>query len=348
MSNLQCGTQETGEADSGSAPGQLEVLLTGDQFRQLAQLMPRGFALLPPGRGGRAAMKRQATQGVSETELPSGEKRHAYKLALNRISNPSETSALWLTILNKVKKHPKAGHFLHPVDPEAMEIPNYREIVKEPMDLSTVERNLLENSYKSIEEFDVDMQRIFSNAILFNKPVHQVSRAAEEVKAFYLKCLPEKFSVSVGSRRSPKSINPPENEQKSPTLKPTQQVQPLSSEEKIKLTSLIRKKLPKEYLTLVWSIVDPEQKGDQNEFELDINLLSPRTARKLETFVNEKIAKPSSKRKSRTDKSDKGTESRSRSKTARPSHNHNGTPKTRAVVGSEQDSSEASNSDYDD
>lgn len=337
-----------GEVESGVGPGQLEVLLTGEQFRQLAQLMPRGFALVPPGRGGRAAMKRQATQGVSESELPSGEKRHAYKLALNRISNPSETSTLWLTILNKVKKHPKAGYFLHPVDPEAMEIPNYREVVKEPMDLSTVERNILENMYKSIEDFDADMQKIFSNAILFNKPVHQVSRAAEEVKNFYFKCLPEKFAVTVASRRSPKSINLPDNDQKSPTLKPSQQVSPLSAEEKNKLTSLIRKKLPKEYLTLVWSIVDPEQKGDQNEFELDINLLSPRTARKLEAFVNEKIAKPSSKRKSKNEKSDKAPESRSRSKTARPSHTHNGTPKTRAVVGSEQDSSEASNSDYDD
>ena len=46
-----------------------------------------------------------------------------------------------------LKVHPKSEPFLNPVDPKKQGIPNYFDIIKEPMDLSTVHKNLKNNKY---------------------------------------------------------------------------------------------------------------------------------------------------------------------------------------------------------
>ncbi|GMM30025.1 chromatin-binding protein [Martiniozyma asiatica (nom. inval.)] len=58
--------------------------------------------------------------------------------------------------------------FLQPVDPVAMECPNYFEIVKEPMDLTTVEKKLLEGKYERANDFETDVRLIVTNCFLFN------------------------------------------------------------------------------------------------------------------------------------------------------------------------------------
>lgn len=47
-----------------------------------------------------------------------------------------------MKILKSLQRHPSAYPFLIPVDPVALKILDYCEIVKEPMDLQTVENNL--------------------------------------------------------------------------------------------------------------------------------------------------------------------------------------------------------------
>lgn len=47
-----------------------------------------------------------------------------------------------LNILSQLKKHKNAYPFLKPVDPKLDGAYNYLDIIKEPMDLSTVEANL--------------------------------------------------------------------------------------------------------------------------------------------------------------------------------------------------------------
>lgn len=71
-----------------------------------------------------------------------------------RKSTPNEPSvedefAQCHFILNQLKKHKSASPFLMPVDPKRDGIPNYFDIVKQPMDLSTIEHNLTEGRYIS-------------------------------------------------------------------------------------------------------------------------------------------------------------------------------------------------------
>lgn len=280
-----------------------EVLLGPDQSRIVQLFLPRGMALITHERIHRSPSKRLTPPFSAEAEPSPGEKRHAYLIALNRISNPSEANVPWFELLNKVKKHPKAGFFATPVDPEAMDLPTYRDVVKEPMDFSTVQRKLEENAYATYEEFDSDMQKIFNNAVLFNRPQHQVARAAEEVRGFYMRQAQEKFGLGVGMpKKSSKAFKQADSERKTPRARlSVVNATPLSHEEKQKLIDMIRNKLSPEDLEELWGIVASDQKSEQEDLNLDIEALSPRTSRKLEAFVTQKVQKAPKKRRSKAE-----------------------------------------------
>lgn len=65
--------------------------------------------------------------------------------------------------------HPLAWPFLQPVDPVAMNLPTYLEIITSPMDLSTMWAKLLSAQYDAPDAYRSDMVLMFENAIEFNK-----------------------------------------------------------------------------------------------------------------------------------------------------------------------------------
>jgi len=58
--------------------------------------------------------------------------------------------------------------FLLPVDPVALNIPHYRQVIKHPMDLSTMAQKLKQGQYGKASEFKADFDLIISNCKLFN------------------------------------------------------------------------------------------------------------------------------------------------------------------------------------
>ena len=58
--------------------------------------------------------------------------------------------------------------FAKPVDPKLDDCPDYYQIIKQPMDLSTVRRRLYDNVYKKVDEFKKDVALIWSNANRYN------------------------------------------------------------------------------------------------------------------------------------------------------------------------------------
>lgn len=71
-------------------------------------------------------------------------------------------------IIKQLKRHRDAGAFLQPVDPVALRIPDYPTVVKNPMDLSTVERKLNNLEYDTVDDFVQDVNLIFANCYLYN------------------------------------------------------------------------------------------------------------------------------------------------------------------------------------
>ena len=89
-----------------------------------------------------------------------------------------------ISMLWKVKD---ADLFYKPVDPIELGLPTYFEIVKHPMDFSTIKRKLSNFSYTNFNEFCNDMNLVFDNCYLFNGKESLVGNMCTNVKSEYNK-----------------------------------------------------------------------------------------------------------------------------------------------------------------
>jgi len=85
-------------------------------------------------------------------------------------------------ILKDLWNQKDAWIFFEPVDPVSLNIPDYHNIVKEPMDLGTMKSNLKSGFYSSPSVFQHDMGLIFQNCILYNGETSSVSLMCKNVK----------------------------------------------------------------------------------------------------------------------------------------------------------------------
>jgi bromodomain-containing factor 1 len=56
------------------------------------------------------------------------------------------------------------------VDWQSLGLWDYPKIIREPMDLSEVERKLVENRYQNRLDFAKDIRLVWKNAMAYNKP----------------------------------------------------------------------------------------------------------------------------------------------------------------------------------
>lgn len=89
-----------------------------------------------------------------------------------------------MSILWKVKD---AEIFHKPVDPIKLNVPNYYDIIKNPMDFSTVKKKLNNFSYTNVREYRDDMDLIFNNCFRYNGPNSYVGEICSKVKNEYEK-----------------------------------------------------------------------------------------------------------------------------------------------------------------
>ncbi|PWN25499.1 Bromodomain-containing protein [Jaminaea rosea] len=117
--------------------------------------------------------------------------------------------------VKSLKQRPEAPAFLQPVDPVALNIPQYRQIIEKPMDLGTIDvklamtasalkggkptektktaeqlgLDLSRDVYKSVQEWESDVRLVFANCIRFNGPDHAISQGAKALDAVFAKQL---------------------------------------------------------------------------------------------------------------------------------------------------------------
>ncbi|OAX38990.1 Bromodomain-containing protein [Rhizopogon vinicolor AM-OR11-026] len=102
-----------------------------------------------------------------------------------------------LSTIRSLKKLKDASAFLRPVDPVVLNVPHYPSIIKNPMDLGTIERKLMSSNpakpdlnpnnprYYTAEEFVLDVRLVFSNCLTFNGPDHVISQAGKHVETVF-------------------------------------------------------------------------------------------------------------------------------------------------------------------
>jgi bromodomain-containing factor 1 len=89
-----------------------------------------------------------------------------------------------LAELKKPKHSSYSNAFMFPVDPVSLNIPNYFQVIKHPMDISKIEEKLKGGQYQSAKAFEADVKLMFSNCYKFNPPsnvVHHWGKQFEEV-----------------------------------------------------------------------------------------------------------------------------------------------------------------------
>ncbi|KFK42058.1 hypothetical protein AALP_AA2G205900 [Arabis alpina] len=95
---------------------------------------------------------------------------------------PLPNKKLLLFILDRVQKKDTYGVYSDPADPE--ELPDYYEIIKNPMDFGTLRKKLESGAYTSLEQFEEDVFLICTNAMEYNSAdtvYHRQARAMLEI-----------------------------------------------------------------------------------------------------------------------------------------------------------------------
>jgi bromodomain-containing factor 1 len=107
-------------------------------------------------------------------------------------------------LLSTLMRHKSAPPFNQPVDPVALGIPHYFNVIKNPMDLGTISEKMSE--YESAEDFAADVRLVWSNALLFNPPDHEVYMMAKTLSALFEKKIAPilKKAAAHSSPREPK------------------------------------------------------------------------------------------------------------------------------------------------
>ncbi|XP_051994884.1 bromodomain-containing protein 4 isoform X2 [Xyrauchen texanus] len=81
------------------------------------------------------------------------------------------------------KKHAAyAWPFYKPVDVDTLGLHDYHDIIKHPMDLSTIKDKLENRQYRDAQEFAADVRLMFSNCYKYNPPDHEVVAMARKLQ----------------------------------------------------------------------------------------------------------------------------------------------------------------------
>ncbi|KAJ2483380.1 histone acetyltransferase [Coemansia sp. RSA 2131] len=95
----------------------------------------------------------------------------------------SKLNTWQINVASEMLVHPSAWPFQKPVDPQ--EVPDYHVVVKEPMDLMTLEANVDEDKYPTLEAFVRDTRKIFENCKNYNGEGTRYWRCAISLEKFF-------------------------------------------------------------------------------------------------------------------------------------------------------------------
>jgi hypothetical protein len=92
-----------------------------------------------------------------------------------------------LNLVKHLSSQNESIHFLHPVDYRTLGLHDYPNIIKTPMDLSTVKSKLKNSQYSSMDDFLGDMILIWDNCRTYNLAESQIVQQTEVLEKSMLR-----------------------------------------------------------------------------------------------------------------------------------------------------------------
>uniref|UniRef100_A0A2H1VPS5 Bromodomain adjacent to zinc finger domain protein 1A n=1 Tax=Spodoptera frugiperda TaxID=7108 RepID=A0A2H1VPS5_SPOFR len=125
--------------------------------------------------------ERHSTGRRSKNSLTNG--HHEEKSTKKRSSRLTQlhTEALQ-SLLRDVMKHKDCWPFYEPVSPE--DVPDYLEVIDQPMDFSTIRDKLESAQYATDEDLLADAALVFLNCYTYNKDSHPVAKAGNRLEKY--------------------------------------------------------------------------------------------------------------------------------------------------------------------
>ncbi|CAK9172556.1 unnamed protein product [Ilex paraguariensis] len=256
---------------------------------------PQGKKRAPPGRNG------PRTKGSAARRLESGQQALV----------PSTPNAMLMkqceTLLNRLMSHQHGWVFNTPVDVVKLNIPDYFNVIKHPMDLGTVKNKLFSGEYLNPLGFAADVRLTFSNAMTYNPKGNDVHLMAETLSKYFeirWKPIEKKLPVTMDAQVPSKSSVLMETEPINPML-PSKKKKIISSDNTVKqevvkrvMMDMEKHKLSTELEALLAelpeSIIDFLKENSFNasqmsedEIEIDIDALSDDTLFALRKLLDD-------------------------------------------------------------
>ncbi|PKA58300.1 Histone acetyltransferase GCN5 [Apostasia shenzhenica] len=113
-----------------------------------------------------------------------GHSRYKPANATDSVAYRQQLNAFMRGLLKMMNEHPDAWPFKEPVD--ARDVPDYYDIIKDPMDLKTMSKRLeSELYYVTFEMFVADVKRMFANARTYNSPETIYYKCATRLENYF-------------------------------------------------------------------------------------------------------------------------------------------------------------------
>jgi len=88
-------------------------------------------------------------------------------------------------IAEKLYKSRAAIPFRQPVDPIELGIPDYFEVIQNPIDLGTIKTKLAQQEYQTLEQFVADVRLVWSNCLTYNRPGSPICKVAQNLSQMF-------------------------------------------------------------------------------------------------------------------------------------------------------------------
>lgn len=134
-----------------------------------------------PSSSGASASKALVPVGGKAVEVGGTTTKDAKGKSVVTFSKDELKKALEPTLVKMYNMEPEGVPFREPVDPEALCIPDYLEVIKKPMDMKQIKIKLDTGEYKDPWEFVDDVWLMFENAWIYNKKNSRVYKFCTKV-----------------------------------------------------------------------------------------------------------------------------------------------------------------------
>lgn len=179
----------------------------------------------------------------------------------NSLSNIEKEK--FLEILKALFHDNQSTAFQEPVDYIELNLPEYPEIIKNPMDLGTIKEKLENDEYSDINQIVNDFDLIWENCFTFNKVGSDIYKSAQYCKKLFKKQMERYFKIS-GTNNNQFIIKKDDDEIKEDESK----IQLINLQEKIELGEKIRK-LNMENIPFLFKFIQKECPKIINDLSLD-------------------------------------------------------------------------------